>query len=103
MLISSDANAAQSQADGLPTRFFDDVGCLAADGDAEAAGTRRYVRLASGGWETADAAWFARSASAKTPMDYGILAFATADEARAADRDGIAHPWPAIVTFAKSR
>lgn len=36
-------------------------------------------------------------------MDYGILAFATEEEARAADRDGQAHQWPAIVSLAKSR
>ena len=103
MLISSDANAAQSQAHGRSTRFFDDIGCLAADADAQADGTNRYVRLVSGAWGTTDAAWFARSASAKTPMDYGILAFATADEARAADRDGQAYQWPAIVAFVKTR
>lgn len=103
MLISSDANAAQSQAHGRSTRFFDDIGCLAADADAQGDGTNRYVRLVSGAWATTDAAWFARSASAKTPMDYGILAFATADEARAADRDRQAYEWPAIVTFANTR
>lgn len=103
MLISSDVHSAQSQAHGRSTRFFDDIGCLAADADAQAEGTNRYVRLVSGAWATTDAAWFARSASAKTPMDYGILAFETEEEARAADRDGQAHQWPAIVTFAKPR
>jgi hypothetical protein len=103
MLISSDANAAQSQAHGRSTRFFDDIGCLAAEADAQTDGTNRYVRLVSGAWATTDAAWFARSSSAKTPMDYGILAFATEDEARAADRDEQARQWPAIVTFAKTR
>lgn len=103
MLISSDANAAQSQTDGQPTRFFDDIGCLAAEPAGHADTTRRYVLLTSGGWATTDAAWFARSLSARTPMDYGVLAFATADEARAADRDRQAHQWPAIVTLAKSR
>jgi hypothetical protein len=103
MLISSDTYAAQSQAHGRSTRFFDDVGCLAADPDASADDANRYVRLVSGAWSTTEAAWFARSTSASTPMDYGILAFATAEEARAADRDGQAHQWPAIVTLAKSR
>jgi hypothetical protein len=103
MLISSDANAAQSQGDSLPTRFFDDIGCLAAEPAPHADTTRRYVHLASGDWVTTDAAWFARSSTANTPMDYGVLAFATADEARAADRDRQAHQWPAIVTLATSR
>jgi hypothetical protein len=103
MLISNDANAAQSRADGQPAWFFDDIGCLAAEPAAHADTTRRYVRLASGDWVTTDAAWFARSSTAKTPMDYGVLAFATADEARAVDRDRQAHQWPAIVTLATSR
>jgi hypothetical protein len=103
MLISSDVHAAQSQAHGRSTRFFDDIGCLASDADASAADANRYVRLVSGAWATTEAAWFARSSSATTPMDYGILAFATEEEARAADRDRQAHSWPAIVSFAKSR
>ena len=103
MLISTDTHSAQSQAHGRSTRFFDDVGCLAADPDAQAGDANRYVRLVSGAWATTESAWFARSASAKTPMDYGILAFATEAEARAADRDGQAHQWPAIVSLAKSR
>ena len=103
MLISSDANAAQSQAHGRSTRFFDDIGCLAADPDARADDANRYVRLVSGAWATTEAAWFARSATAKTPMDYGILAFATTDEARAADRDGEAYQWPAIVSLANTQ
>jgi hypothetical protein len=61
------------------------------------------VRIESGGWAPVNAAWFARSASVKTPMDYGILAFATEKEAREADRDGQAQAWPAIVRLAASR
>ena len=103
MLISSDAHAAQSQAHGRATRFFDDIGCLAADPDASANDANRYVKLVSGAWSTVDSAWFARSATASTPMDYGILAFASADEARAADRDGKAHEWPSIVALVRAR
>jgi hypothetical protein len=103
MLISSDLHSAQSQAHGRSTRFFDDIGCLAADEDARADDANRYVRLVSGAWSTTESAWFARSASAKTPMDYGILAFSTEEEARAADRDGQGYDWTAIVRFAKSR
>jgi hypothetical protein len=103
MLISSDVHSAQSQAHGRSTRFFDDIGCLATDSDARADDANRYVRLVSGAWSTTESAWFARSASAKTPMDYGIVAFATEEEARAADRDGQAYQWPAIVRLAKSK
>jgi copper chaperone NosL len=97
MLISSDANAAQSLVEGHAPRFFDDIGCLASDDEARAQGTSRYVRLASGGWATTEAAHFARSPSAKTPMDYGVLAFATTAEAETADRDNRARVWPEIL------
>lgn len=103
MLISSDANAAQAQTPGKPTKFFDDVGCLATDADATADGATRYVRLASGEWAAAETAWFARPAGANTPMDYGILAFATEAEARSADRDSQPRRWPAIVAVANTR
>ncbi|MEO5741115.1 MAG: hypothetical protein ABIS29_11020, partial [Vicinamibacterales bacterium] len=93
----------QSQAPGQAARFFDDVGCLAVDAEARVEGTARYVRLASGGWAAAEAAWFARPSGAQTPMDYGILAFATRDKARAADRDSQARNWPAIVTLVETR
>ena len=103
MLISSDIHSAQSQAHGRSTRFFDDIGCLATDSDARADDANRYVRLVSGAWATTESAWFARSATAKTPMDYAILAFATEEEARAADRNGQSYRWPAIVSAANSR
>lgn len=103
MLISSDANAAQSREPGQATRFFDDLGCLASDTGARTERTARYVRLASGGWATTEAAHFAKSADAKTPMDHGILAFATADEARAADRDKRGRTWPELVTLVEGR
>jgi hypothetical protein len=103
MLISSDANAAQYRIPGRPTTFFDDVGCLATDAGATAEDAQRYVRLASGPWVTAETAWFARPAEAHTPMDYGILAFATEAEARSADRNGRPLQWAAVVAVAKTR
>ena len=103
MLISSDTNAAQSQTPGRPARFFDDVGCLATDADATAAEAHRYVRVPSGEWVAAEAAWFARPAAARTPMDYGIVAFPTEAEARSADRNSQPLRWPAAVAAAKTR
>ena len=103
MLISSEANAAQSRATGQATRFYDDIGCLAADPAARTEETQRYVRLVSGGWATTEAAHFARSQRAQTPMDYGILAFGTAEEARANDADKQARNWLSIVTLAETR
>ena len=96
MLISSDANAAQLQRPGEATRFYDDTGCLAADPDARAQDARRYVHLAAGRWETTDAAWFAQPPGVKTPMDYGVVAFATEREAQEAG-GGPPRQWPAIV------
>ncbi len=103
MLVSSDANAAQSRAPGEATRFFDDIGCLAADVASRPAGTARYVRLASGGWTATDAGWFALSRDTRTPMDYGVLAFISRDEAARADRDGQPRSWADVITHAEAR
>ena len=57
----------------------------------------RYVRLADGGgWIAAESAWLAVSASSRTPMGHGILAFSTESAARAADRQGRVHSWSEI-------
>jgi hypothetical protein len=103
MLVSSDANAAQSRVPGEATRFFDDIGCLAVDTHSRAGGTVRYVRLASGDWESVEAASFAISHGTRTPMDYGVLAFDRQDEAKAVDRDGKTRAWRDVVTFAETR
>ena len=99
MLISSDANAAEAQTSGDDTRFYDDIGCLARDPAAAAPSIARFVRLAGGaGWATTESAWFAFSASARTPMAHGILAFAAEADARAADREGRARTWTEIAS-----
>ncbi|RPI57620.1 MAG: hypothetical protein EHM55_01155 [Acidobacteria bacterium] len=103
MLVSSDANAAQSRVPGEATRFFDDVGCLAADTKSRAEGTTRYVHLASGGWISTDTAFFAVGHLTRTPMDYGVLAFGSRSEAEAADRDGRARLWPDVITHVEAR
>jgi copper chaperone NosL len=103
MLVSSDANAAQSRVPGEATRFFDDIGCLAVDTHSRAEGTVRYVRLASGDWRTVETASFAISHFTRTPMDYGIVAFHRQDEAKAADRDGKTRAWRDVVTYAEAR
>jgi hypothetical protein len=102
MLVSSDANGAQSRAPGEATRFFDDIGCLAADSRSHESNVVRYVRVTDG-WAPADSAWFAISSNARTPMDYGIVAFERADQAEAADRDGQARRWPAILSYVEAR
>lgn len=103
MLISSDAHAAQSRAAGEATRFFDDIGCLAADPASRTESAQRYVRLASGGWASAESAWFAVSEDVKTPMDYGFLAFEQRDAAARADKAHQAHRWTELMTDAEAR
>ena len=105
MLISSEAGAAESVASRDDTRFYDDVGCLATDWanrvrqDPEyGSGATAFVRLGSGAWSDVRSAWFARPAGARTAMGSGIVAYATAAEAKAADRDGRALPWADVVT-----
>ena len=67
------------------TRFYDDIGCLAADWEAHHGDARAYVRVA-GGWRDVEAASFAQPAAARTAMGSGVVAFAAAGEARAVDR-----------------
>jgi hypothetical protein len=82
MLISAEAGSAQITAAGTDTRFYDDVGCLAADWREHAAKGHAFVRT-SGGWTEAGAALFARPAGTRTAMGSGIVAFASAGDAQA--------------------
>jgi len=103
MLVSSESGAAEIVSARDETRFYDDVGCLATDWAkrleqraAEATIATPFVRLGTGGWTDARTAWFARPASARTAMGSGLVAYATADEAKAADRDGRALAWSEV-------
>jgi len=87
MLISSDRDGGEIVSATEDTRFYDDVGCLAADWEARRGDARAYVRVA-GGWRDAEAASFAQPAEARTAMGSGIVAFAAAGDARSADRAG---------------
>lgn len=115
MLISTEAGAAEIVSAREDTRFYDDVGCLVADwrrsADAQSgpeAGSQSspgslstpFVRLATGDWSDARTAWFAHPANARTAMASGLVAFATADEARGADRDGRALRWRDVLNGA---
>ena len=103
MLISSDANAAEAIVPGSGTRFYDDIGCMAADPAAGMAGVERFVRLADGnGWIPADAAYFAAS-TAVTPMAHGLVAFASAAEAGTVDRDTRPRRWDEVVRMTGGR
>jgi hypothetical protein len=103
MLISSAANAAEAVVPGEETRFYDDIGCMAGDASADQPGVERFVRPADGsGWIPADTAYFAASGAA-TPMAHGIVAFASARDAGAADRDARPRRWSEVVRMTGGR
>src|SRR5262245_24548194 len=93
MLISTEAGGAQIVSAQDDTRFYDDVRCLAADWATHHDGATAFVRLADGRWIDAAAAAFAEPPNARTAMGSGLAAFATVEEARAADRDRRASTW----------
>ena len=100
MLISNESGGGEIVAPDDDTRFYDDVGCLAADAAERSPASRAYVRLGRAVFVEASGAWFAQPADARTPMGSGIVAFRTADEARAADRAGRALSWPDVMRIA---
>ncbi|MBY0493419.1 MAG: hypothetical protein K2Y23_04340 [Cyanobacteria bacterium] len=98
MLISSSAHAAQAVAAGEEPRFYDDRGCLAKDAASLPSGARLFVQLdGEAGWIETDKAFFAFSATARTPMSYGVTAFRTEAAASSADRGGRAIRWADVV------
>ena len=97
MLISSDATGGQIVSARAEPRFYDDIGCLAADAPHDAAQTRIYVRTTAGTWMEARAAAFAEVPAANTPMGSNILAFASESAARAAVAGGRVLTWPDVV------
>jgi copper chaperone NosL len=99
MLISSARDAGQTRAAGQETRFYDDIGCLAADRAAASAGSVSYVHLATGEWATAESAWFAIEPEHETPMNYGVVAYATHNEAERRDREHRVRRWTFIKTY----
>jgi hypothetical protein len=88
MLISTQSGAGQIVSATEDTRFYDDIGCLAADWAAHHGEARAFVRLADGTWSEAQAASFAQPADARTSMGSGVVAFTLIADARAADRAG---------------
>jgi hypothetical protein len=97
MLISSDEGAGQIVSSDEETRFYDDIGCLAADWAAHRGSATAFVHLKDGGWSDAAIASYARPTSARTAMGSGLAAFATAAAARAADRSSQSLTWDEVV------
>jgi hypothetical protein len=102
MLVSSEAGSAQIVSAGNDARFYDDIGCLAADWRAHATDATPFVHVV-GRWGDARTAFFAQPLDARTAMGSGFQAFPSADEARAADRWGRALTWDAVVELAGER
>ena len=100
MLISSESGGGEIVSATEDTRFYDDVGCLAADWAARHGEARAFVRIAGGTWTDAHAASFAQPADARTAMGSGIAAFPTAAGARTADRTGRALTFDDVVHLA---
>jgi len=88
MLISSDAGGGEIVSPSDDVRFYDDIACLAADWTARQTGAHAFVRLPGGRWADAESIAYARPRDVNTAMGSGIIAFGTAAEAQAADRDG---------------
>lgn len=93
MLISSAEGGGEIVSAREDTRFYDDIGCLAADWTAHRDDARAFVRLSGGAWGAAQEASYAQPTSTRTAMGSGLTAFATAADARAADRAGRALTW----------
>ena len=97
MLISSEAGAGQIVSPMEETRFYDDLGCLAADWPSHSAAGTAFVAVGNGAWKDARDVFYARPGAARTAMASGVLADLTAAEAQAADRDKHAFTWDELV------
>ena len=80
MLISEPVYAAAYQAAGGKPRVFDDIGCMldALRRETPFPADVWLQNAVGGGWLTSREAVFVRSAQLRTPMNGGVLAYATA-------------------------
>jgi hypothetical protein len=97
MLISSETGAAQIVSDHEPTRFYDDIGCLAADWPGHHRDATAFVHVSGGTWTDARAAAYSRPTGSRTAMGFGVVAHTDASTAKAADRDSRAWAWDDVV------
>ena len=97
MMVSEERFAAEIVLQNGDVRYYDDLGCLAADGGVPQGRRREYVRGDDGkAWIAADAAFYARPKDLHTPMAYGFAAFSRGEEARAGDAAGHARRWEEV-------
>jgi hypothetical protein len=102
MLISTDSGAGEIVSATDDTRFYDDIGCLAADWEAHHGDARAYVRVAAE-WRDVQATSFAQPADARTAMGSGIVALAAAADATVVDRAGRALTFSEVVRMSGGR
>jgi copper chaperone NosL len=85
MLISEPLYAAAYQAPGAATRVFDDLGCLRNAAREQRGDLRIWVHdAASGEWIDGRMASFVASATIRTPMGGGLLAYRQSEDAERA-------------------
>ena len=104
MLISTETGGGEIVSSSEDTRFYDDVGCLAADWAAHHGdGAEAYVRIGAGRWSKAQAAFYAQPNGIRTAMASGVVAFDTIAGARAADHAGRALSFDDVVKLGGAR
>jgi hypothetical protein len=93
MMISEIGDAAEYVSGQEETRFYDDLGCAAADAGRVPIRGKFFVRADDGtAWLAAGDAFFART-GARTPMGHGLFAFSTEARAKSRDAGGKALRW----------
>jgi len=102
MMVSEEGDSAQWVADGEEPRFYDDIGCLAADDWKPASRNARFVHVDGTRWAPAANAFYARPPHVATPMGYGVVAFGTREKAAALDREGRARTWNELIAELES-
>jgi len=81
MLISTDRGGGQIVSAAQDTRFYDDIGCLAADWAEHRIQATPYVRVNKGTWKDARKAVYTDHDQSQTAMGSGLVAFESEDEA----------------------
>jgi hypothetical protein len=85
--------AAEAIYAAAPPRFYDDIGCLATDPEADTSGAQFYVQQAGGkGWARTQDITFASPPGTHTPRGYNYLAYPE-EEARNLAPDHWARGW----------
>jgi hypothetical protein len=102
MMVSREADSAQWVSTAEDVRFYDDIGCLAAENHRPAGRNARFVRVSGTRWALAESAFYARPVDASTPMGYGFVGFSTRKGAAERDREGKSRTWEELVGEVRS-